>query len=234
MSPVPPQAPAIRRHSAGFTLVELAVALTIVALLLGMMFVTIGAQVDQRHISDTDRLLGEVREAIYGFAQANGRLPCPATPTIPSGTAGAGTENWTGSACGIQEGVVPWADLGVPETDAWGRRLRYRVTLSFADSPSGTLSSFSMTDNGSLTVTDGSAVIATNVPAVILSHGKNGLGGYTSLGTQLPAPTGDELENTNGNNTFVSRTNAPDFDDQVTWISGYILKTRMIAATRLP
>jgi hypothetical protein len=30
---------------------------------------------------------------------------------------------------------VPWADLGVPEVDAWGHRFLYRVTAAFADDP---------------------------------------------------------------------------------------------------
>jgi len=32
----------------------------------------------------------------------------------------------------------------------------------------------------------------------------------------------------------VQRTHAPDFDDLVTWVSGNVLKTRMVAASRLP
>ncbi len=218
----------------GFTLVELAVSLAIIALLLGMLVVPLSTQIDQQRAAETQRQLELIREAVIGFAMANGRLPCPATPTTPSGTAGAGTENKPGAACAITEGVVPWSTIGVPEADAWGRRFTYRVTSAFADDPAGTLSSFTLTQNGDITVTDGAVAIATTIPAIIVSHGKNGLGSFGSDGTQLAGATGDELQNANANVTFISRTNAPNFDDQVVWVSANILKSRMVAAGRLP
>lgn len=218
----------------GFTLVELAVSLVIIALVLGMLVVPLSTQFDQQKIAETQKQLEYVREAVLGFAIANGRLPCPATPTTPTGTAGAGTENKPGASCGIVEGALPWADLGVPETDAWGRRFTYRVTAAFADDPSGMQASFLVTDTGNITVTDGSANIATTIPAVIVSHGKNGLGGFQSNGTQLAGAAGNELENANNNGTFISRTHAPDFDDLLVWVSANTLKSRMVAANRLP
>ena len=219
-----------RRRARGFTLVELAVGLLIIALLLGMFMVPLSTQFDQQRYAETQRQLDMAREAVIGFALANGRLPCPATPTTPITTAGAGDEN-----CALTEGVVPWSALGVPETDAWGRRFTYRVTAAFADAPAaGLLSSFLLTDNGNITITNGSINIATLVPAVIVSHGKNGLGAYKPDGLQLSGATGNELENANNTATFVSRTNAPDFDDLVTWVSASVLKTRMVAGGRLP
>ena len=131
--------------------------------------------------------------------------------------------------------MAPWVALGVPETDAWGRRFTYRVTLMFSDAPVvGTLSSFVLTDNGDMTVTNGATNIATQIPAVIVSHGKNGLGAFQSDGTQIAGAAGDELQNANNNTTFVFRSNAPDFDDLVSWVSANVLKTRMVAANRLP
>lgn len=220
----------------GFTLVELAVTLVVVALLLGMLVVPLGTQMDQQRISDTTRQLDLVREALIGFAVANGRLPCPATPGVASTAAGAGTENKPGANCGITDGVIPWTTLGLPETDAWGHRLTYTVTQEFANDPPGTLSTFLLTDNGGITVraAAGGTIIASNVPAVVVSHGKNGLGAYRSDGTQLAGAANDELENANANTTFISRTNAPDFDDLVTWVSPFVLKGRMVAASRLP
>lgn len=219
---------------AGFTLVELAVSLVIIALVLGMLVIPLGTQMDVQRTSDTQRQMEHIREALIGFAVARGRVPCPATPGVATGTAGAGTENKPGAACGLTEGVIPWSDLGVPETDAWGRRFTYRVTPAFADDPVGMQASFLITDNGNITVTDGATNIASNVPAVIVSHGKNGLGAFQTNGTQLAGAAANELENANGDGTFVSRTHAPDFDDVVLWVSGNILKSRMVAASRLP
>lgn len=225
--------------NAGFTLVELAVALAIIGLLLGMLIVPLSTQVDQQRIGDTQRQLDLIREAVIGFAVANGRLPCPATPTTPNTTAGAGTENKPATVCGIFEGVLPWATLGLPETDAWNNRFTYRITDTFADDPvAGMLASFSLTDNGNITVNNGvingSIVIASNIPAIFVSHGKNGFGAYRRDGTQVTGAAGDELQNANVTTVFVSRVPSPDFDDLVGWVSPNVLKARMVAANRLP
>jgi prepilin-type N-terminal cleavage/methylation domain-containing protein len=214
----------------GFTLVELAVALMIVALLIGMFVVPLGTQMDGQRIAETQKQLELARDAVLGFAVARGRLPCPATRNTPTGAAGAGTEN-----CALGEGVLPWADLGVAETDAWGRRFTYRVTPSFADAPpAGMQASFAMGDNGAITVTNGAGNIASNLPGIIVSHGKNGLGAFDSRGVQMPAAAADEAENTDNDDTFVSRTFAADFDDVVVYVSGNVLKSRMVAAGRYP
>ena len=226
------------RRAGGFTLIELAIALAIVGLLLGMLIVPLSTQVDQQRMSDTQKQLNLMSDAILGFAVANGRLPCPATPGTASTTAGAGLENKGVPTCNINEGVVPWATLGLPETDAWGRRFTYRVTAAFADDPTGGLqASLALTDSGTITITTGGAApvnITTTAAAVIVSHGKNGLGAYKSDGAQLAGAAGDELENANANAIFVAKTPDPAFDDLVAWISSNVLKSRMVAAGRLP
>jgi len=217
----------------GFTLVELAIGLVIIALLLTMMIVPLNAQVDQRRINDTQRQLNLVTDALIGFAVTNGRLPCPATATLANTAANAGVE--IGNCAAGADGVVPWTTLGINETDAWGRRFTYRVTPNFADAPSGgAQSTFTLTDTGTITITNGATAIANQVVAVIVSHGKNGAGAYQQDGTRLAVGTGNELENANGDNTFVSRTDAPDFDDLVQWLSPAVLKARMVASNRLP
>jgi type II secretory pathway pseudopilin PulG len=218
------------RRAGGFTLVELAVGLLIISLLLGLLMVPLSTQLDQTRYAETQRHLDIAREAVIGFALATGRLPCPALGNVAITTAGAGLESCAGT-----EGVLPWATLGIPETDAWGRRLTYRVTASFADAPgAGTLSSFTLTQDGDITVTNGAMNVATLLPAVIVSHGKNGFGAFQQTGVQIAGAAGDEAENVNNTPVFVQRTHAPDFDDLVTWVSGNVLKTRMVAASRLP
>src|SRR5713101_7074320 len=137
-------------RSRGFSLVELAVAVAIMALLLAGALIPLSTQIDVRNSADTQRSMESIRDAITGFAQANGRLPCPANGGTPAGTVdtttwatsvGAGAEQWdpAHNRCYTVFGVVPWATLGVSETDAWGRRLSYRVSSAFADaiSPPG-------------------------------------------------------------------------------------------------
>lgn len=219
----------------GFSLVELAVALVIIGLLLGMLAVPLNTQVDQQRISETNRELRLVAESILGFAVANGRLPCPATPTLANSAAGAGLESRAAGACVLIEGVVPWLTLGMPETDAWERRLTYRLTPAFGnDPPAGMQAAFLLTDSGNIDVTDSGVTTADDMVAVVLSHGKNGLGAYQPDGTRVALGTGDELENADGDATFVSKVPTPDFDDLLVWVSPNLLKSRMVAANRLP
>src|SRR2546426_9635364 len=118
-------------QSRGFTLTELTMALPITALLTAGAMIPLTAQIEVRNVADTQRTMESIRDAIIGFAQANGRLPCPASGNTPAGAVGAGTEVLGINSCanaGGAFGVVPWATLGVPETDAWGRRFSYRVS----------------------------------------------------------------------------------------------------------
>ena len=82
----------------GFTLIEMAIVLMIVGLLLGGLLVPLSAQMDQRNISDTQKAMSEIKEALIGYAMANGRLPCPAVPTTPTGQTASGVSAGTCSA----------------------------------------------------------------------------------------------------------------------------------------
>ncbi len=124
------QIPSLRRNR-GFTLAEIA----IVTLILGLIVVgVLGAltnQINQGRVSVTQRQLEEIRESLLGFAASKGYLPCPDTD-------GDGIENApnrnvaTPLTCANVEGFLPWVTLGVPQTDAWGMRFRYRIKDEFA------------------------------------------------------------------------------------------------------
>ena len=214
----------------GFSLVELAIVLIIFTLLAGGLLMTLSAQQEIQRLSQVRRQLADIREALLGYAVANGRLPPAAKPTLISGTEGAG---W--SEEGLEFGVLPWATLGLPETDPWGQRFTYRVNQKFIKAPtSPALSGFMLGDTGDITVTDGSTNIATNLPVIVISHGCNGLGGYGQDGTQRAGAAGDEWINASNSTTFVSRVQSTDFDDEVIWVPLPILMNRMVTAGRLP
>lgn len=245
----------------GFTLTEMAVVLVIVALLIGGMILPMAAQQDLRSSVETEKLLVDVSEALYGFAMTHGRLPCPADPTIPTGGANAGLEATTGTGSALTcsnangVGVLPWATLGLKEVDAWGNRFTYRVVVEFARGATGQTSftgigcpppvnpassAFALCSQGNLTINGGA--VANNVPAVVISHGKNGSGAFRPDGTQLA--TGSDVDERDNqliaggtdmvNVNFVSKTPTQTFDDLVVWVSPNILFNRMIAAGRLP
>lgn len=238
-------------RSKGFTLAEMAVAVVILALLLFGAMVPFSSQLEIRNVAETRRTLDSTRDAIIGFAQANGRLPCPANGNLAAGSANAGVEQFDGTKCvaalgsGVL-GVVPWVTLGTAETDAWGHRLTYRVSPAFADAvalttwnslknayappPGGylaqaqtatqspadqspkcdlkvapTLSSFALCTLGDIAVftrtVSSAAPLGSALPALFISHGKNGRGAWQPNGVQLPAPAAgtDEAANVNGN-----------------------------------
>jgi prepilin-type N-terminal cleavage/methylation domain-containing protein len=265
----------MRIRSAGFTLAEMAIVVVIIGLLLTSVLSTVATQVDARNIAETQSRLNLIKDALTGFAQANGRLPCPADGTLATGAATAGQEPaMVGNACPVatKYAVLPWAALGVPETDVWGRRFSYYADANFSDlnvlltwgagcAPNPTPAApttFALCSLGTLTVKTRTAAnkAGTNVssvPAVIVSHGKNGLGAYTPNGTVFgvaPAATTDEYGNTPaaGTSTFYSREQSPqsspcsdtaagnfcEFDDLVAYIPVGLLVTRMVSAGKLP
>lgn len=160
-----------RRRAYGFTLPELAIALVIIGLLLASALIPITTQMELKSISDTQRTLEQVRDALIGFAQANGRLPCPADGSLAVGNANAGRESSSCDTGPTSRGVVPWATLGVPETDAWGRRISYRVSPVFADNPSST-TTYATTagTDGTLSWQDQSACTSTPLTAAQVSY----------------------------------------------------------------
>lgn len=136
----------------------------------------------------------------------------PAVPTQWCGSTNPGLGPVGGA--GISIGVVPWATLGVAETDGWGRRFTYAVTTAYADNgwcpstiPAGSGASFCVTHPGNVALlTRGAAGPVASVPtmmvaAVVLSHGPNGFNASLPSGAAMPA-------NPNGN-AFDENTNSP-------------------------
>jgi prepilin-type N-terminal cleavage/methylation domain-containing protein len=253
--------------SAGFTLAEMAIAMVILALLLASAFIPISTQMELKTITDTQRSLDQIREAIIGFALANGRLPCPATGGTATGSSTAGQEVRAGGPtyyyCASATGVVPWATLGVPEADSWGRRFTYRVapvvaddigcattewgsrttattncpspapvspanqTTACAPSPTPTQSSIALCTLGDLSVytradsNHGASAYAQQVAAVVISHGKNGYGGYPAGGgtARASAAAGtDEATNSGGGATVIVSNGANLSTSPLTYI----------------
>ena len=238
-------------RNTGFTLVELAIVLVIVALLTSGLLLGVSAQRNAAENIDAQRQLENIREALLGYAMANGRLPCPAIPTLPNTDANAGSEDRPNpsSPCNRTFGVLPWATLGLPETDPWGNRFTYFASSKFtAQLTAGAQSSFTLStgdpnanppDNaGTANIKESSgagANIASDLPAVIVSHGSRSGGAYQATGAKLPTSADpNEASNSNATQTFISRTPSDTFDDLVTWVVPSILKSKMVAAGRLP
>jgi len=243
----------MRNCQYGFTLVEIAVVMVVIALLLGGLLVPISAQVELRRTSDTQKYLDEIRETLIGFAVSNTRLPCPAT----AASAGVESPSGGGACTNNYNGFVPAATLGLAvvddqgfAVDPWGNRIRYAVTNANGNAFT-TVGGMSTTGLGTLapnllicsTATGISATscaagtaLTSGVPAIIYSTGKNG--GYG--GTGLDEAANPNANSANNDRVFVSHVPSPssatngEFDDIMTWLSPNALYNRMIAAGRLP
>jgi type II secretory pathway pseudopilin PulG len=205
----------------------MAVVLVIMGIILGGLLIPISTQHDMQNYSATAQQLAEAKEALIGFAITNGRLPCP--DTAGNGLEVVGCPAAPTSSTG---GNLPWVTLGLQKSDPWGQPLQYRVngaftaTFTLATTGAGAGALNVWTDSTKTTS------LATNVPAVVYSSGKNGA-------IQSPV-SADELENTNKpadatfDNNFVSRDFSPTFDDVVIWVSPSVLINRMVTAGKLP
>lgn len=213
--------------SKGFTLVEMAVVLVILGFLLGGLLIPLSAQMDQKNYSSTQKELGEIKETLIGYALSHAALDGKPHLPCPDSVGNDGIEDRTGHACTNPEGNLPWADLGLPAIDSWGNHYRYRVAnIDFADNSLG----FTLSSSGNITIRDAVAgnIVATSIPAVIFSRGKNGAGTGT-----------DEMENSDTSNATIishvpSNIAGNEFDDLVVWVPTGILFSRLVAAARLP
>lgn len=139
----------------GFSLLEMAIVLIILAAVLATLLTPLQAQRNQSSQLQTENTLATAKQALLGYAQQNGRLPCPATAINNIDAGSYGQENPLGGthdanpllvpatsvACAAQAGFLPAATLGLQTTDkygfaldAWNNRLRYAISADDSSS----------------------------------------------------------------------------------------------------
>ena len=66
-------------NTRGFSLIEVAIVLVIISVLVAIVAVPLATQLEQQRITETNKQLETIKEAVIGFALANGRFPCAAS-----------------------------------------------------------------------------------------------------------------------------------------------------------
>lgn len=217
----------------GFSLIELAIALIVMATLAASTLGSFSGQQLQSAENQWQQQADQTLDTLYGFAIRHGRLPCPARATLASSSDDAGNED-----CTLEHGVLPWRTLALAENDPWGQRLSYYARNTFTGEPAnGARAAFELASSGNANIrasAASSSKLADKLPAVLVSHGPNGAGAYRSDGTQRPVDSSDEAENADDDLVFVSHLPDPAFDDHVLWIIPDLLASRMLRAGLLP
>lgn len=169
----------------GLTLIEVAVVLTIVGLVIGSLLIPLTTQIDVANIQRTNMNLEKVKEALVNYATLYNRLPCPASkdentgredPTLCQKACNGGRDDITGfcnQGTPSEEGLLPWASLGIGQYDAWGNHLKYRVDINYVNGITNALLELVVSNySNNIVIQDNGGT--SEAVAVIVSDGKNG------------------------------------------------------------
>ncbi len=204
-------------HKKGFTLLEMSIVVTIIAVLAGGGVAVFMVSLQRFQLQETYDKMQAIQQALYQYRVAFNRLPCPADIKQPLDGRNFGVEAENHSTCdgtpsatfhdnsnaeSPHEGMIPVKTLKLPDDyafDGWGRRIYYAVSGSMTQS-----NAFTVINANDITtrmeIKDGSGNVKTNLAGyVIYSAGANGHGGFTRFGgqTRINAASinADELEN---------------------------------------
>ena len=212
------------RKLGGFSLIELALVLTIAGFSIGAGLVVFNEYARISKISNTKLKLQEILYAIDDYADKFNRLPCPADGTDKFGDPNFGVSIRGAASCtnvngstGVTMGMVPVSTLNLYPTfglDAWNRRISYVVHAASVDDDGMD----STANDLDLENYDGSSNY-NDVVVVLISHGENGFGAYNGRGGAKSAvPIGTnaaEVLNTQVTGAFRASVSVASFDDVV-------------------
>lgn len=193
----------------GFTLIEMAVVVVIVSIMLTLGLGALNSRLLSVAHSETKKRQALIIEALTAYLGTNKRLPCPDVPNNTNG--GADSSQVTGNedrtlvtgiqACAATIGVVPYATLGLARElamDGWGNFMSYSIPAGSGTCP-GTGINWSRSDcfgaakTSPYSLFEGGVaapvLAASNVLAVVVSHGANGFAAWARQGTRNVLPS---------------------------------------------
>ena len=129
------------KHSsrAGFSILELSVVLTVIALIIGSALAVGATRIQAAKIQDTETKMKAISDVLDSFVQNYGYIPCPANPQalitdadfgdgVVDGSGNCTALNLLGSGTNYRIGVVPTKTLKLAPSvmmDGWNRRITY-------------------------------------------------------------------------------------------------------------
>ena len=216
------------KNNTGFSLIEVTIALLVIALILGSILTTYNVYMAGKKDNDTKARIENIQAALSKFASSEGYYPKPADRDIPIGTAGFGAAVATVTlpcntnpekACvttgvsNVYVGDIPFAALGIRydnTLDSYGRKMTYAVSA-----PLTAIGTFSDIGGVINPITESGGVQHAGAPSDPLAHyfvfssGPDGQGAYNLSGALFRAcgtvaANGQDVENCNGDNVFRS------------------------------
>jgi len=225
----------------GFSLPEVAVSLAVTGIVAGAYFDVSRTSKEIKTNNDIVAKLTRIEQAIDVFVANNGRLPCPASRIAPLASTTYGIETNCNSAAPagtvdsglIRIGAIPVRTLDLPDDfmiDPWDNRITYAAAVGLAQN-NVNYDNFSTTLPDVIRINDANNIRKNtdNVPGVresiiswvVLSHGKNGNGAYTSKGIGKTCTASLDQENCNDDAIFRHSNFNPNennyYDDYIIW-----------------
>gem|GEM_PF-2187751 len=205
----------------GFSLVEMAMVITIAGIIMAASAQVYSMYMKERHIRITYERMNKISEAMQDFYDSQGRYPCPSDPSAVDGiedcsgfkTANAKDTLYNGlvleggAADDVLIGSVPYETLrlgledtnvytnpptsdedvyaasyevigGIDAIDDWGRQVTYVVSEALTNQATFKAEYESI----NVTTEDGISLVNPAAAWVLISHGDDGAGAYTSEG----------------------------------------------------
>lgn len=223
----------LTNNSQGFSLIELSIILTVLALFAAGIMSTQRVTTETKQVDVVTDEISTIREAIAYYAKKKGFLPCPArrdlTPenanfglsTDCNAAAPAGVTDVTPSGGvandAIRIGMLPVRTLGLPEKyafDQWDSRYTY-VSVKKLSIDSATFNAFTTNlTTGVIRVNDSTgaqispASTSNFISNIVFSHGPDKRGAYSRAGSLInacvtTASAAKDDENCDGDEIFV-------------------------------
>lgn len=208
-----------RKHSEGFSLIELAVVMIIMGVMIGTLIPIYQGLIKQNKAQQDAMRQHLIISALENHFAQHKYVPCPAVST----SQGAAQRK-----CMIpqeQIGLIPYASLGIPSeyaTNSFGHPITYVVASSAALEDIDGVESFDPVEIKN----EHGFIIAGNDPKnpvmyLLINHGESGEGAFrmTDSRERIPAKHPSAQKNSTDDLEFITDVHHKDFKQQVFFIT---------------